>query len=90
MECVDPPCGTGGLIFANLADPTQEVSSAYLAADGSMVGNPKVVTLRFKLDADIENNDPAKVIFANVLVTDAVYILPSVVNQNQIIILPKK
>ncbi|NUN13808.1 MAG: hypothetical protein HUU55_09235 [Myxococcales bacterium] len=89
-ECVDPPCGFGGLIVATLTDLWQEITSAYLAPDGSMVGNPKVVTLRFQLDSDTDVSDPAKVIFANVVVTDASAVLPSTVIQNQIVVFPKK
>lgn len=89
-NCLDGPCaGGGGLVLLPFPDPVNPLTNAYVHTNGTIVGNPKVATLRFTLEKDVDATNPVDVIFWGVTVLDYIDSIPALVEQNQIIVLSK-
>jgi hypothetical protein len=62
--------GFGAAVIVNLTNPSAVFSNAYFAGDGSVVGDPTIFRMRFKLKTAIPAGAPLEVFIDQLVVTD--------------------
>ena len=63
--------GFGGVIVTHLSAPSTPITEAYFAVDGTIVGDPDFVEVRFDVLATILPEAPAEVSAGSLLASDA-------------------